>query len=107
VRLIRSRQGKTEALVSFSSRVAITGARSDYVLQWHESRMPPQVYDVESTHFDVAAGQTVSRRIGQIGPSLRAGVLTGEVIFQEATGETAEAPGTVRHIVGRFSVRVP
>jgi hypothetical protein len=110
VKLVSSRRRKTEVQVSFSAPVAITGARSEYVFKWHESRMPAKAYSFMSTHFDIAAGQTVRRRIGQLGPRpMRAGLLTGEVIFQDATGpgNLEEGPGTVEHVVGRFSVRVP
>jgi hypothetical protein len=108
-RLVRSRRHETEIEVSFLSPVAITNARSEYVFKWHEPKMPPKAYAFESTHFNIAAGQAVTKRIAEFGHALPPGVVTGEVIFQDATGpgNLEEGPGTVEHLVGRFSVRVP
>jgi len=51
----------------------------------------------------------VSAHIGQLGPELRAGTTSGEVIFQDSTGagNLEEGPGTVERVVGHFSVHVP
>ena len=109
VRLLSSPGRRAEIEVSFTARVAVANARSAYELKWHEPRMPSQVHGYESTHGEIAAGQSVTNRIGQVGPSLQPGVVTGEVIFQDATGpgNLEEGPGTVELVVGRFSVRVP
>ena len=83
--------------------------RSGYRLKSHQPGMPPQVNGYEPTHGPIGAGQTVTMRIGQLGPALRAGITTGSVIFSEATGpgQREEGPGTIERVVGRFSVRVP
>jgi hypothetical protein len=109
VQLVRSHRGSYEIVVSFRSRVAVTNARSSYTLQWHESEMPPQVNGYSPTHAPLAVGQTVTRRIGWIGPTLRPGVTTGMVVFKDATGpgQLEEGPGTIELVVGRFAVRVP
>ena len=108
VRLVRNAAGKHEIALSFTSRVAITEDRSNYSLHWREPNMPPQAYGGESTHADIAAGQTVTMRIGRLGPPLRAGVTSGTVTLVFATGPALlEGPGTVYVLVGRFSVDVP
>jgi hypothetical protein len=108
VRLVRNAAGKHEIALSFTSRVAITEDRSNYSLNWREPNMPPQAYGGESTHADIAAGQTVTMRIGRLGPPLRAGVTSGTVTLVFATGPALlEGPGTVYVLVGRFSVDVP
>jgi hypothetical protein len=108
-RLVRSAAGAREIEVSFRSRVAIEGARSSYLFKWHVPGMPPQIYSFEATHFDIAAGQLVTHSIAQLSPASRAGAIAGEVLFRDATGpgNIEEGPGTVEHVVGRFSVRVP
>jgi hypothetical protein len=108
VRLVRARAGRYELAVSFTSRVALTEDRSNYSLKWHEPRMPPQVNGYESTRADIAAGQTVTMRIGQIGPRLHAGLTSGTLTLVYATGPALlEGPGTVYIPVGSFSVHVP
>jgi hypothetical protein len=108
VRLVRNAAGKHEIVLSFTSHVAITEDRSNYSLNWREPNMPPHVYSGESTHADIAAGQTVTMRIGQLRPPLRAGIASGTVTLVYATGPALlEGPGTVYVLVGRFSVRVP
>jgi hypothetical protein len=108
-RLVRSASGAREIEVSFRSRVAIEGARRNYLFKWHVPGMPPQIYSFEATHFDIAAGQLVTHDIARLSPASRAGAITGEVLFRDATGpgNIEEGPGTVEHVVGRFSVRVP
>ena len=108
VRLVRNAAGKHEIALSFTSRVAVTEQRSNYSLLWREPNMPPRAYSGESTHADIAAGQTVTMRIGQFGPPLPPGVTSGTVTLVYATGPALlEGPGTVYVLVGRFSVHVP
>jgi hypothetical protein len=109
-RLLRNRRGSYEILLSFTSRVAITSARSTYTVRFREAGMPADAYGGgRLTPSSPAVGQTVSARLGRLGPVLRAGTISGEVIFQDATGpgNLEEGPGTVERVVGRFSVRVP
>ena len=109
VQLLRSRRGGSEIVVSFKSRIAITNARSNYTFKWHEPGMPPQVNGYASMSSPITVGQTVTRRIGWIGPPLRPGLTTGTVIFKDATGpgQLEEGPGTIELVVGKFTVRVP
>ncbi len=43
-RLVRNRRGGYEIVISFTSRVAITNARSQYITRWREPRMYPGAY---------------------------------------------------------------
>ncbi len=105
VRLLHATRGGYEITVSFTSRVAITHARSKYLFQWHEPNMPPQVNAYHFTDSDIAAGQTVSMNIGLYGPPLTAGATRGTVTFKETNlPSEEEEPGL---LVGRFAVRVP
>jgi hypothetical protein len=116
-RRYRTREGKSGTrpsryaiLLSFTSRVAVTNARTTYEVRWREPRMPPGVYGGGPLMPPTpAVGQKVSASLGELGPELRAGTVTGEVILQDATGPDGieEGPGTVTRVVGRFSVRVP
>ena len=57
---------------------------------------------------NVAAGQTITRTIGEYGPRLRAGVVRGSVTLRQALGPGGiEGPGSVAVPVGSFAVRVP
>jgi hypothetical protein len=109
-RLVRNHHGGYEIVVSFRSRVAITNARSTYTTRWREPHMYPGAYGGGplSPPFP-AAGQLVTAHIGELGSKLTPGTTSGEVIFQDSTGpgNLEEGPGTVEHVVGRFSVRVP
>jgi len=105
-----TRPSRYAILLNFTSRVAITNARSTYTVRWREPGMPPGVYGGgPPTPPTPTVGQKVSASIGDLGPELRAGTVTGEVLFQDATGPGGieDGPGTVTHVVGRFSVRVP
>ncbi len=105
--LLRNRRGGYEIALSFRSRIAIDNARLTYKATWREPGMHAGISaGGPLTPSSPAAGQTVSARIGG---GLRPGVTSGEVVFMDATGpgNLEEGPGTVEHIVGRFSVRVP
>jgi hypothetical protein len=108
--LLRNRRGGWEIALSFRSRVAIAGARMTYKTMWREPGMRAGIYaGGPLTPSEPAAGQRVSASIGGLGRSLPAGTVSGEVIFMDATGPGVleEGPGTIQHVVGRFSVRVP
>ena len=65
-------------------------------------------YGGESTNSNIPAGQTVTRTIGEHGPSVRAGVVHGSVTLRQALGPGGvEGPGSVAVPVGSFAVRVP
>jgi hypothetical protein len=111
VRLVHRREGGFEATLWFTSRVAITDARSTYFVVWHETGQPAQVhtYQRPMPAFP-AVGQTETVRMGRGGGrGLHPGAITGEVVFQNQTGpgNLEEAGGTVRHTVGRFTLTVP
>ena len=110
VRLIHGRGGGYEAILQFTSRIAITSARSSYTVQWHEAGEPPQVnsFGPPRPAFPTV-GQTETMQMGHGLSGLRHGVITGEVIFQDQTGpgNLEEAGGTVQRTVGRFTLTVP
>jgi hypothetical protein len=109
-RLVHNRRGRYEIAISFRSRVAITNARSTYTTRWREPHMYPGAYGGGGLTPPLpTVGQMVTARIGELGPALKPGVTSGEVIFQDSTGpgNLEEGPGTVEYVVGRFSVRVP
>jgi len=109
-RLLRNRTGAYEVALSFAAPVAITGARTTYKTMWREAGMPTGVYGGGPlTPSEPVAGQTVSARVGGPGHPLRPGILSGAVIFMDATGpgNIEEGPGTVERVVARFTVRVP
>jgi hypothetical protein len=109
-RLVRTRRGGYEIALSFVSRVAIAGARSKYTSRYREPGMAPGAYGGGPlTPASPAAGQVVHARIGAPGRGLRAGLTSGEIVFEDATGpgNLEEGPGTVELVVGHFAVRVP
>ncbi|HSZ05226.1 MAG TPA: hypothetical protein VK778_08490 [Solirubrobacteraceae bacterium] len=107
-RLTRGRQGRYVITVSFTARLAVTDARRVYGMRWREPRMMPGAYGGEATNSDIAAGQTITKTIGEIGPRLRTGIVHGTVSLQQALGAgEIEGPGSVTVPVGSFSVRVP
>jgi hypothetical protein len=71
--------------------------------------MPPGAYSGEVTDANVAAGQTITKTIGEYGPRItRAGILHGTVSLLQAVGAGGiEGPGSVSMPVGTFAVRVP
>jgi hypothetical protein len=112
VRLIHGRFGGYEAILQFTSRIAISKASSSYTVQWHESGQPPQVNGFGPPRpLFPAVGQIETMRLGRGGPGrgLHRGTTTGEVFFQDQSGpgNLEEAGGTIRHTVGRFRVVVP
>jgi len=110
-RLVTNRHGKQEIALSFSAPVAATNARRAYQVRWRSPQTPPKGYGSAALEPRApAAGQTVTALLGQGGPSwLGPGEVTGEVVFQDATGPGGleEGPGTVERVVGNFSVNVP
>ena len=111
VRLVPDRRGGYEAILQFTSRVAINKAQSSYMVQWHETGQPPQVHTFGPPRpLFPAVGQTETMRMGRgLGRGLHPGPITGEVIFQDQTGpgNLEEAGGTIQHTVGRFTLTVP
>jgi hypothetical protein len=110
VHLIRARRGGYEAVLEFTSRVAISNARSSYTVEWHETGQPADVHSFGPPRPSFpAAGHTVTMRLGRGRGGLHRGLLTGEVIFQDQSGpgNLEEAGGTIQHTVGRFTLTVP
>jgi hypothetical protein len=111
VRLIRGRNAEYEAVLQFTSRVAISNARSSYTVEWHETGQPPQVNSFGRPEpVFPGVGQTETMRMGRgLGRGLHRGVITGEVIYQDQAGpgNLEEAGGTAQHTVGRFTLTVP
>jgi hypothetical protein len=110
-RLVTNRHGEHEIALSFTAPVAATSARRAYSVKWRSPETPPKAYGSAALEPRTpAAGQTVTAMLGRGGPSwLGHGEVTGEVIFQDATGPGGleEGPGTVERVVGAFSVNVP
>jgi hypothetical protein len=107
-RLIRGRQGRYVIAISFSARLAVTDARRIYGVRWREPGMAPGAYGGEATNSNIAAGQTVTKTIGEYGPRIRPGTVHGTVSLQQALGAGGiEGPGSVTVPVGSFTVRVP
>jgi hypothetical protein len=95
-------------MISFIARLPVTDARRVYDISWREPGMAPGAYGGESTNSDIAAGQTITRTIGEYGPSVRAGIVHGSVTLRQARGPGGiEGPGSVGVPVGSFTVRVP
>ena len=111
VHLIHGRHGGYEAILQFTSKVAISKASSSYTVQWHEAGQRPQVHTFGPPRpLFPAVGQTETMRMGRgLGRGLHPGTITGEVIFQDQSGpgNLEEAGGTVQHTVGRFTLTVP
>jgi hypothetical protein len=107
-RLSRATHGRYVITLSFTARLPVTDARRMYQLHWHEPGMAPGAYGGESTNMDLAAGQTITKTIGDLGPRLRSGIVHGGVILRQALGAGGiEGPGSVGVPVGSFAVRVP
>ncbi len=108
LRLTRGRQGRSVIVLSFTARLAVTNARRIYSLRWREPGMYPGAYGGEATNSDIAAGQTITKTIGDFGPRIRPGIVNGSVSLLLALGPGGlEGPGSVTVPVGSFSVRVP
>jgi hypothetical protein len=110
VHLVRAAAGGYEAILQFSSRVAIANARSSYTVEWHETGQPSQVHSFAPPQpLFPAVGQTETMRMGRGPARLHSGLITGEVVFQDQSGpgNLEEAGGTIQHVVGRFALRVP
>jgi hypothetical protein len=110
VRLIHVAHGY-EAVLHFTSNVAITDARSAYTVQWHEAGQPPQIHTFAPPRPEFPhAGQIEHLRMGRgLGRTLHRGTTTGEVLYQRQTGpgNLEEGGGTLKLTVGHFSVHVP
>lgn len=109
VRLLTGSHGHREIVIRFTARVPVTNARREYQLVWRQPGMGAQVHGYERTQAKIVAGQTVTQRIGKLGPALAPGRTSGTVYLLDATGAGVleEGPGTVRVPVGSFSVQVP
>ena len=106
--LSRGRHRRSVIMISFIARLPVTDARRVYDISWREPGMAPGAYGGESTNSDIAAGQTITRTIGEYGPSVRAGIVHGSVTLRQARGPGGiEGPGSVGVPVGSFTVRVP
>ncbi len=107
-RLTRGRHGRYVITISFTARTPVTDARRVYGINWREPGMAPGAYGGMSTNSNIAAGQTITRTIGEYGPTLRAGLVRGSVTLRQALGPGGiEGPGSVAVPVGSFAVRVP
>jgi hypothetical protein len=107
-RLTRGRQGRYVIAISFTARLAVTDARRMYGMRWREPGMAPGAYGGETTNSNIAAGQTITKTIGEYGPRIRAGIVHGTVTLLQALGAGGiEGPGSVSVPVGSFAVRVP
>ena len=94
--------------ISFTARLAVTDARRMYGMRWREPGMAPGAYGGEATNSNIAAGQTITKTIGEYGPRIRAGIVHGTVTLLQALGAGGiEGPGSVSVPVGSFAVRVP
>jgi hypothetical protein len=108
VRVTRGRQGRYVIRIGFSARLAVTDARRIYAMRWREPRMPSGAYGGEGTDSNIAAGQTITKTIGEFGPGVRVGIVHGTVTLLQALGAGGiEGPGSVSVPVGSFAVRVP
>jgi hypothetical protein len=91
-----------------TARLPVTDARRVYDINWREPGMAPGAYAGSATDSNITAGQTITRAIGEYGPTLRAGVVHGSVTLRQALGPGGiEGPGSVAVPVGSFAVRVP
>jgi len=107
-RLTRGRHGRYVITISFTARLPVTDARRAYDLYWREPGMAAGAYGAESTNSNIAAGRTITRTIGEYGPSVPAGVVHGSVTLRQALGAgEIEGPGSVSVPVGSFTMRVP
>jgi hypothetical protein len=131
-RVIRTRAqaihipARYEIVVSFKSHVAIVSLRGQYQLEWHNKRMQPGVdgyttiggnngpsiggefLGAASAGADIAAGQTLTATIGEVGPALASGVTSGTITLNYSTGPSLDGAQPTRHIpVGSFTVRIP
>jgi hypothetical protein len=107
-RVAHPRHGRYVVTVSFTARLAVTDAHRVYDISWREPGMPPGAYGGEATNTNIAAGQTITRTIGEYGPRVRAGLVSGSVTLRQAPGPGGiEGPGSVSVPVGSFAVRVP
>lgn len=107
-RLSRGRHGRYVITISFTARLPVTDARRVYDIYWREPGMAPGAYGGTGTNSNVAAGQTITRTIGEYGPTLRVGTVHGSVTLRQALGPGGiEGPGSVAVPVGSFAFRVP
>jgi hypothetical protein len=109
VHLVPTRHGGYEAILQFTSRIAISNARSGYWVEWHETGQPAKVHSFAKPRPKFpAAGEVETLRLGEF-RGVRPGLITGEVVYenQAGPGNLEEAGGTVSHTVGRFSLTVP
>jgi hypothetical protein len=104
VHLLRNRHGRYEAILSFTSRVAVNSERDDYTIEWNQPKAPPWDNRGARTEANLAPGQEITRRTGP----LPRGITDVKAILQYSTGPALlEGPGTVYVLVDRIAIRVP
>ena len=107
-RVSRGHHGRYVITISFIARAPVTDAARAYSIKWREPGMAPGAYGAISTNANIAAGQTITRTVGEYGPRVRAGVVRGGVTLRQAGGPGGiEGPGSVAVPVGSFAVSVP
>ncbi len=111
-RVFRSTHGRRYLEISFTSRVAVTNARSAYTITFHPPGRPGRFgneFALGSTQSDIRAGQTIRRRY----PASRGGLYRGSVTYVRSIAVNsamvpflAGGPGTESAVVGRFEIRL-
>jgi hypothetical protein len=107
VRLVRSHTGRRSRIVevSFTARVAVTNARSSYVIAWGTRNRARTVYS-GWTQRDLKAGTTIRKRFAVTKP----GLFRGTVRYVASAGPGGDIPihrPDAGILVGRFAIRVP
>jgi hypothetical protein len=104
VDLIRNRDGKYEAILTLSSRIAVNSDRAAYKIEWRQPKAPPWKTASSNNSENIMAGQTITARTGP----LPRGVTDVRAILQYSTGPALlEGPGTIYLPVDQLTVRVP
>jgi hypothetical protein len=104
VHLIRTREGRYEAILSFRSRIAVDNDRALYKIEWSQPKAPPWKDRGTGTEANIAAGQAITARTGP----LPRGMTNVKAILQYSTGPALlEGPGTIYLLVDHHAIRVP